>query len=96
LSKVIIIVSIVNMAGGVSPYQITSKTIYKKDAKFNPRSEKSEKPYQTASPTCGFPQTLQTPFSLMVPMQFPSRQGMRSEKSVSAFSIFMGFPHRQQ
>jgi hypothetical protein len=84
------------MAEALSPNQITAKLVYKKDAKFNPRLEKSGKPYPTASQTCGFPQTLQTPFSLMVPMQFPSRQGIRSEKSASAFSIFMGFPHRQQ
>jgi len=55
-----------------------------------------EKDYETPSPIYGFPQTLQTPFSLMVPMQLPSRQGIRSEESVSAFSITVGFPQRQQ
>jgi hypothetical protein len=46
----------------------------------------------------GFPQMLQTPFSLMTPIQLPSLHNFRCKKSAasSPFSWVIGFPHQQQ
>jgi hypothetical protein len=44
----------------------------------------------------GFSQTLQTPFSLIVPTQLPSLHNFRSDKSGSSNATVTGFPHQQQ
>jgi hypothetical protein len=51
---------------------------------------------QTTASEPDFPQTLQTPFSLIVPMQLPSRQRILSDGSDSLSCLFIIFPHWQQ